>query len=140
MGFKQGAIAKVWTVEPAESGKFVKARVSISRKNADGTYEQDFADYIRFVGKANIKARAELKAGDRVRIDGTDVTTFYNKETNRQFTNFIVFDYQDADEYFRQHAAAAQPRANPVFVPTEGDDESVEAEAALETVSTELPF
>ena len=140
MGFKQGAIAKVWEVEPSESGKYVKVRVSISRKNQEGVYEQDFADYLRLIGEANNKARKYLKSGDRIRLDGTDVTTSYNKETKRQFINFLVFNYEDADEYFRQHphADSATSTSTPSEpAATEGAAEEVEAAA---TANTDLPF
>ena len=42
MGFRTGAYAKVWKVEPY-SDTSVKLRISISRKNKQsGEYEQDF--------------------------------------------------------------------------------------------------
>lgn len=128
MGFKQGAYAKVWSVEPGESGKFTKARISISRKNQEGVYEQEFADFLTLIGEANAKARKSLKVGDVIKLGGTDVTTRYNKETKKQFTNFLVFSYEPAD------FDTPKPQSNEVTEP-----EAVEA-TPEPAEPTDLPF
>ena len=139
MGFKQGAYAKIWSVEPGESGKYVKSRVSVSRKNKEtGVYEQEFSEFVTFIGEANVKARNSLKEGDRIKLGSTDVTTRYDKATKKQFTNFLVFSYGEVEDEPRQAPQAAHPEP--------GDPDAVEAsvEAAAAgpdaEVDTALPF
>lgn len=130
MGFKNGAFAKVWSVEPGESGKYVKARISISRKNPEGGYNQEFSGFVTLVGEANNAARKSLNAGDRIKIGGTDVTTRYDKNTQKEYINYLVFSYEK--EVDRMNMPAESP-AEPAHVEAvESTPESPE--------STDLPF
>ena len=132
MGFNQGAYAKVWSVEPGESGKYTKVRVSISRKNQEtGAYDQEFSGFITMVGEANVAARKDLHPNDRIKIGGTDVTTRYDKERAKEYINYLVFTYEKVVD----RPPAQQPAESN---PTEGGTDMPAAPAAA--VDTDLPF
>lgn len=93
MGFRNGAYAKVWKVEPF-SDTSVKLRISISRKNKQtGEYEQDFSGFVSAIGTAAAKKAACLKEGDTIKLGDVDVTTKYNKEKDVTYTNYKIFSF-----------------------------------------------
>lgn len=96
MGFRNGAYAKVWSVEPM-SEACTKLRLSTSHKNREGEYEQDFSGYVLVCGSAPAAMAAHLQEGSRVRLGETEVTTTYDKASKRQYTNFKVFSLESAD-------------------------------------------
>lgn len=97
MGFRTGAYCKVWKVDPV-SDTATKLRVSISRKNKKtDAYEQEFSGFISVVGSAAAAKAAKLKDGDRIKLGDVDVTTFYSKEKEREYTTFKVFSFETAD-------------------------------------------
>lgn len=97
MGFRENAYATVWSVESV-SDRFTKGRISISRKDKDsGTYVTDFSGFVNFFGTSVAGKAAKLKEGDRIKLTGIDVTTKYEKETNRNFTNFNVYDFETTE-------------------------------------------
>lgn len=98
--FANNNFAKVWKIYPneKEGQKYRLVQMSTSRKNKkDGTYTTDFSGYVRMVGKAFEKAD-ELEAKDGIKILSCGVTTSYNKEQNKNFEQFIVFDFEFSDE------------------------------------------
>ena len=95
MGFRQGAYCSIWSIEPGK-GNFTKVRLSVSRKNKDGQYEQDFAGFCTFISQAHAKA-ARLKEKDRIKLGEVDVSNSYDKEKKKEYTNFKVFDFEMAD-------------------------------------------
>lgn len=112
MGFRTNSYATVWSVEPGK-GNFTKVRLSISRKNKEGQYEQDFAGFCTFIGQAHAKA-ARLKEKDRIRLGDVDVSNTYDKERQKEYVNFKVFDFEMADATETVKTAAVQPENNPV--------------------------
>ena len=94
MGFRTGAYAKVWKVEPY-SDTSVKLRISISRKNKQsGEYEQDFSGFVNAIGTAAAKKAACLKEGDTIKLGDVDVTTKYDAEKKTTYTNFKMFSFE----------------------------------------------
>lgn len=90
MGFRKDAYATIWELDRKE--KFTNVKLSTSRKNKEtGQYKDDFSGYVRFIGKAHDLA-ANLQVRDRIQIDSCDVTTNYDKEKEKRYTNFLVFD------------------------------------------------
>lgn len=94
MGFRTGAYAKIWKVEPF-SDTSTKLRISISRKNKQsGEYEQDFSGFVSAIGTAAAKKAACLKEGDKIKLGDVDVTTTYNKDKNITYTNYKIFSFE----------------------------------------------
>lgn len=112
MGFRNGAFASVWSVEPGK-GNFTKVRLSISRKNKDGQYEQDFAGYCTFISQAHAKA-ARLKEKDRIKLGDVDVSNSYDKDKQKEYVNFKVFDFEMADAAGSAKPASGQVAGNPI--------------------------
>lgn len=98
MGFRSGAYASVWRVESI-SPTLTKAQLSISRKNKDGDYEQDFGSYVAFIGTAAAAKAARLTDKDRIKLGDVDVSTKYDKEKKIMYTNFKVFSFETEDEF-----------------------------------------
>lgn len=96
MGFRVGSYAKVWKIEEG-NGKSSKVRLSISRKNKQtDEYEQEFSGFCLFIGDAFAKAAA-LNEGDRIKLGDVDVTSRYDKEKEKEFITYKVFDFEPAD-------------------------------------------
>lgn len=97
MGFRSGAYATVWEVKQF-SDTFVKARVSISRKNKEtGQYEQDFNDFIAFSGSVAAKKAMMLREKDRIKIGDCDVHNKYDPEKKVKYYNFTVYSFELAN-------------------------------------------
>lgn len=97
MGFRTGAFATCWEVEPGK-GKFTKVRLSINRKNKEtGEWEREFNGYCMFIGNANAKAQ-QLKRQARIKLGDVDVTNTYDKETKKEYITYKVFSFDMADE------------------------------------------
>lgn len=109
MGFHEGAFATVWKIEDTRD-RFSKLRISISRKDANtDTYVTDFSGFVSLYSQANQKIgliENALKQTGRCRIklcsdtpDRTvcDVSTQYDKETDREYVNYKLFDFQMVD-------------------------------------------
>ena len=106
MGFRVGNYLSVWSTEPSKSGNTTRVRLSSSRKNKmTGEYEQDFSGFCTFIGKAHEAAKS-LKAKDRIRILECDVGTTYNKEQQKEYVNYKVFDFEMADSNTSGNTAA----------------------------------
>lgn len=98
MGFKNGAYATVWSVEPASDVR-TKVRLSISRKNkSTGEYETDFSGFVNFCGTSAAKKAAGLQERDRIKLGDTEVTNKYDKEKNVNYVNYAAFDFSMANE------------------------------------------
>lgn len=112
MGFHNGAFAKVWKVEQGK-GRFTNVRLSVSKKQQDGTYAQDFSGFCMFIGNAHAKA-AMLKGDERIRLGDVDVSNSYDKEKGKEYINYKVFDFEFADGAQNlptksSHAASGNP-------------------------------
>lgn len=125
MGFRNGAYAKVWEVKDG-NGNYKDARLSISRKRKDtGEYETEWSGYVRLIGEA--KNKADSMTLDRIRIESCDVTNWYNKEKGTTYTNYAIFDFEDA-------AWESSP------APTEQKEDEGNAFVNLDTIGEDLPF
>ena len=93
MGFRTGAYATCWSVEPGK-GSFTKVRLSVSKKNREtGAYDQDFSGFCTFIGNAHAAA-ATLKERDRIKLGDVDVSSTFDKERGREYINFKVFSFE----------------------------------------------
>lgn len=94
MGFRTGAYATVWEVNPV-SNVNTKGRISISRKDKNtGEYRDEFTGYVSFLGEATAKDALQLKNRDRIRLKDIDVNSKYDKERKTMFHNFNIFSFE----------------------------------------------
>ena len=105
MGFRNGAYATVWDIKPGR-GNYTDVRLSIGRKDqTTGEYNNDFSGFCMFIGNARAKAES-LRERDRIQLKEVDVSNVYDKERQREYTNFKVFDFDRVESNF---APAALP-------------------------------
>ena len=96
--FSNNTYAKLWKIEKVKDKNYYQGQISTSRKNQNGEYETDFsASFVRFVGDA-AKAAAKLSDGDRIRIINCGVTNSYDKEKKVTYTNYTIFECENANE------------------------------------------
>lgn len=93
--FSVGSYAKVWEVKRSAE-KYIDLRISTSKKDKDGNYEQDFGGFVRLIGKARSEGEY-LNVGDSFKILRCGVENHYDKEKKQTFTNYIIFELE-ADE------------------------------------------
>lgn len=104
MGFKQkdnegrGGFARIWSID--DKGNYSVAKLSTSKKREDGSYETDFQDgFVRLIGSAHKKAQT-LNVSDKgvsIQITSCEVTTAYNAETKKGYTNYAIFAFDVPD-------------------------------------------
>lgn len=108
MGFRPGAYASLWTVEP-KSDRMTSGRISITRKNKNtGEYETSFSGFVGFAGTACASQAAKLKPTDthpvRIKLGDVDVSNTYDKEKRVTYWNPLVFSFELADEAGSQNS------------------------------------
>ena len=126
MGFRKEAYATIWEIKRI-SDTFVKARVSISRKNKDtGKYEPEFEDFIAFSGTVAANKAMTLRERDRIKIGDCDVRNKYDPERKAKYYNFLVYSFELSNS---TQGTAQQEHASPQ---TDIDDGEVD--------DSQLPF
>jgi len=126
MGFRPNAWATVWSVEPSAKGSSTKVRLSTSKKNKDGVYEQDFSGFCLFIGDAHTGA-AKLAEKDRIKIGECEVTTLFDKEKNKEYVNYKVYNFETSDDSGKSTPASAGKSAKkPAFEDAVEEGESNE--------------
>lgn len=139
MGFREGAFATVWEIK-ATGDNFSKIRVSTSRKDKKTEeYVTDFSGFVSLIGEANKKLSLiedALEHGDRCRIKlgACDVSNRYDREAEREYTNFTLFDFEIAGDRTsteeekpaksskKTKATSKKTKAAPPLDPDEEDD------------------
>lgn len=101
MGFRQadsegrGGFARIWSIE--DKGNYSVAKISTSKKRKDGDgYETDFQDgFVRLIGSAHEKGKTLVvtEKGVAIQITSCEVTTPYNAETKKGYTNYAIFAF-----------------------------------------------
>ena len=101
MGFRQadsegrGGFARIWSIE--DKGNYSVAKISTSKKRKDGDgYETDFQDgFVRLIGSAHEKGKTltVTEKGVAIQITSCEVTTPYNAETKKGYTNYAIFAF-----------------------------------------------
>ena len=126
MSFRNNAYATVWEVTP-KTATITSARISTSRKDKEtDKSETDFSGFVSFLGTAAANKALSLKKEDRIKLLDVAVTSKYDKEQNKTYTNFNVFDFELATKGNSTQA----PKTNS----TEKEVDSGEVEAE------DLPF
>lgn len=121
MGFRTGAYATVWETKEG-NGNWTDVRLSISRKNREGDYETDFSGFVRFIGEASTKAQ-NLGDRARIKIGECDVTNRYDKEKGVTYTNFAVFNFEEADGNSEASSGIVTTAEGFIDIPDGIDDE-----------------
>lgn len=129
MGFRDGAFCKLWKLDT--DGKYPQGQISISRKDKEsGEYVDDFSGYVSFIGDA-ATAIKKIPMQGRFKIKGCDVSRVWNKEKQREFINFRVFDLEEVTSGAPSPASNNQQKARG-STKKQGNDMSVaELEARL---------
>lgn len=109
MGFRKGAYAKVWEVIRGSGNKPNQLRVSISRKDKNGQFTEDFAGYVTLYGDA-AKAADRIRNGDRVRLGDVDVVRKYDKAKQKEYMNFNVYSFEEESGSEKQSTKADNNR------------------------------
>lgn len=110
MGFRTGAYAKVWDIEPKTENVTV-LKLSVSRKDKQtGQWETDFSGFVSVYGQ-NAPEAGKLKVGDTIRLGDCDVGTTHKND--RYYTNYRLYSYEFVNhqgEYNNQNAGQARPQ------------------------------
>lgn len=101
MGFREGAFATVWEITN-QGNNFTKIRASTSRKDKKtDEYITDFSGFISLIGKAHEKVgdiESALESGRcRIKLGACDVSNRYDKDEQREYVNFTLFDFEMVD-------------------------------------------
>lgn len=115
MGFRQDAYATIWSVE--DKGNYSIVRMSTSKKNKQtDKYETDFnANFVRFIGTAHQMA-SQLSEKSRIKISSCEVTNKYDKEKNKEYTNFLVYGFEIQDGNKTSNNSRASGKSNNGFM------------------------
>lgn len=98
MGFRNGAYAKVWSIEQV-SPMNTKLRISVSRKDKKtDKYVQDFSGFVNCIGADCAKKAMNLSEGARIKLGDVDVSTTYNEEKKTTYTSFKIFSFEQDGE------------------------------------------
>lgn len=93
MGFRVDTYCKIWKIE--DKGNYSVASISVSRKNKEtGAYDTDFQhNFVRLVGNAHNDCKGVdiPKNGLSAKITSCDVTTKYDADNDKNYTNYIIF-------------------------------------------------
>ena len=93
--FANGSYATIWEVK-REEATYADVKISTSRKNREGNYEQDFGGIVRFVGDAkNVVIGKQPKS--RIKIVECAISNKYDKDKNTTYWNPVVFKCEDAN-------------------------------------------
>jgi len=99
MIYIEKAFLKIWEVEQKE--KYAQGKASTSDKQQDGSWKNS-SWFIKFVGKGFAKSK-NLNTGDRIEVTKGKLENIYNKEQNKSYCNFIVFDFERQNENFESN-------------------------------------
>lgn len=133
MGFKNGCYATAWTDKQEKTvvkiyERYATVSMTTSKKKQDGTYETDFNNKVRFLGKAFEKIKTlALGERDRLHLLEVEVTTRYDRAKQSNYTNFICWDFEPAE---MKNNNTRQPEV------VTGDTKL----QSFDTVDAELPF
>lgn len=121
MGFRTGAWLKIWEIAPGD--RSTKIRGSISKKNKQsGQYEQDWSGFAVLAGTAHRDASG-LKVNDTIKIGDCDVTCRYDKQKDKEYTNFSIYTFETNNQQGGNTASASAANTAPAAPADETEDE-----------------
>ena len=144
MGFRQadnegrGGFARIWSIE--DKGNYSLAKISTSKKRKDGEgYETDFQDgFVRLIGSAHTKAQGLTvpEKGVPIQIKSCEVTTPYNAEKKKSYTNYAIFAFDIPDD----NAPSGSASTGNSKAAKGGSAKTKADVAAADDTDDELPF
>jgi len=141
MGFRQGAYARIWSVEEG-NGNYAVANMSVSRKNPETEkYETEWQDgFVRLVGRAYeaIEGIEVPEGGISVKISSCDVTNNYSTEKRKLYTNYVIFGFEYPIESGNEGGKSSSAKKTTTKKTTKSKTTKAKVEAADD--SEELPF
>lgn len=97
MGFRNGAYATVWDIQP-KSPKITVLRLSTSKKpRGSDEYVTDFSGFCACLGETVATAAKGLKVGDKIKLGEVETTSTYNKQTKENYVNYSIFSFERAE-------------------------------------------
>lgn len=93
--FANGSYATIWEIKREETN-YADVKISTSKKNKDGKYEQDFGGIVRFVGDAKAVVVGK-QPKDRIKIVECAISNKYDGEKKTTYWNPVVFKCEDAN-------------------------------------------
>ena len=97
MGFRNEAYATLWEVRSTKNPKIMSGRLTVSRKKPDGTWDDEFNQWVKFIGKAREKAE-DIDGRTRIKILECDTRAPYDMEAKAtKWYEFIIFDFETMD-------------------------------------------
>ena len=108
---------KLWQIKPemTKTGKSIyKCQASTSRKTNNG-YQTDWSGYVTFVGNA-VDVISTLSEKDSIKIGKCSVTNSYNKDKGITYTNYTIWECEDATNRSESNSGSAQTEGNSDFV------------------------
>lgn len=130
MSFRNKARCTVWGVQPI-SDTMTKVNLSSDGKNRDGNYEKDFSGFVAFIGTANAKRAASLKAMDHIVLGDCEVKMTYGDDKKPKYTNYNVFSFEMAESKGKSDGGSSSP------APQKNADEGIDYNPVEEN---RLPF
>lgn len=118
-----GGYARIWGVE--DKGNYSTAELSTSKKKEDGSYETDFQNkFVRLVGTAHQIARG-LTTPCNIQIKNCDVTRWWSKEKEKEYINFVIFDFDVMDTGQPAKSTQAKSTAEIAAIPDDVDGDEM---------------
>lgn len=130
MGFRPDAYATLWEVRPTKSDKVLSGRITISRKLKDGTYEDEFNQWVKLIGNARMQG-SDIKSRTRIKIIDCDVKAPYDYEKGEtKYYDWVIYDFEvvGGSTQSAASAPAAKPKASPAKKPAFNDEGDVDDE------------
>lgn len=96
MIFLEGKVyAKVWSVTPAQNGKYIDLQITTSEKTEDEEYLNS-SWFPRCIGKA-VNTLKNVKRGDKIIIKKVKLTNERKKQEDETYKSFFRFLILDAE-------------------------------------------
>lgn len=123
MGFRTGAYAKIWDVQPKTQSVTVLQLSTSTKQRGSDEYTTDFSGFCSCLGETAATAARGLHKGDRIKLGDVEVKTSYVKESKKTYTNYNIYSFEVAGE--QKKANAPVDEFDPTDVPEGSEEEGL---------------